>query len=66
MCVLASKATLPLYTYDVSISQKVTLADLAHLPYGSLLAVAGSDVMDSKPHVSRCVIYIARDSCSSV
>ncbi|KAF5327411.1 hypothetical protein D9619_003956 [Psilocybe cf. subviscida] len=31
----------------------ITLADLYHLPYGSLLSVAGSDIMERKPHVAR-------------
>ncbi|KAF8626925.1 hypothetical protein AX17_006426 [Amanita inopinata Kibby_2008] len=30
-----------------------TLADLYHLPYGTMLAVAGSDVMSRKPNVDR-------------
>lgn len=29
------------------------MADLFHLPYGTLLAFAGSDVMTRKPNVAR-------------
>ena len=65
MCVLAYEVTYPCILTTYPISQKVTLADLVHLPYGSMLGVAGSDVMDRKPNVSRCVIYIAMDSCLS-
>lgn len=36
-------------------SQEVTLADLFHLPFASLLPVAGSGIMDEKPHVARYV-----------
>ncbi|RXW17231.1 hypothetical protein EST38_g8625 [Candolleomyces aberdarensis] len=32
---------------------EVTLADLFHLPYGSLLSVVGSDVMQSRPNVAK-------------
>jgi len=32
---------------------EVTLADLSHLPYGSLLAQAGSDIMSQKPNVAQ-------------
>ncbi|KAF6765859.1 glutathione S-transferase [Ephemerocybe angulata] len=32
---------------------EVTLADLFHLPYGVLLATAGSDIMQAKPNVKR-------------
>jgi glutathione S-transferase len=35
------------------LTQEVTLADLFHLPYGSMLAVAGSDIMSTKPNVAR-------------
>jgi glutathione S-transferase len=36
--------------------QSFTLADLFHLPYGSLLAYAGTDVMERKPNVARYVL----------
>ncbi|KAJ3554836.1 hypothetical protein NP233_g12342 [Leucocoprinus birnbaumii] len=32
---------------------QITLADLFHLPYGTMLAEAGSDIMSRKPNVSR-------------
>lgn len=38
---------------DAYDQQEVTLADLSHLPYGTMLAVAGSDIMSQKPHVAR-------------
>ncbi|TFK34082.1 glutathione S-transferase, partial [Crucibulum laeve] len=31
---------------------EITLADLFHLSYGSMLPFAGSDVIESKPHVA--------------
>ncbi|KAF8896024.1 glutathione S-transferase [Infundibulicybe gibba] len=31
----------------------LTLADLFHLPYGSMLKLAGSDIMESQPNVHR-------------
>ncbi|KAG6810036.1 hypothetical protein H0H92_013626 [Tricholoma furcatifolium] len=34
---------------------EVTLADLFHIPYGVLLAPAGSDILDRKPNVARQV-----------
>ncbi|KAJ7702561.1 glutathione S-transferase, partial [Mycena olivaceomarginata] len=40
--------------YLAGISQEVTLADLFHLPYGTMLAKAGSDLMTTKgPNVTR-------------
>lgn len=46
--------------YDVIFSKQkylagdeITLADLFHLPYGSKLAVAGSNIMETKPNVAR-------------
>ncbi|KAK0469403.1 glutathione S-transferase [Desarmillaria tabescens] len=46
--------------YDVILSKQkylagddVTLADLFHIPWGVLLVVAGSDIMESKPNVAR-------------
>ncbi|KAF9459959.1 glutathione S-transferase [Collybia nuda] len=32
---------------------EITLADLFHLPYGSMLAIAGSNVLETKPNVDR-------------
>ncbi|PPQ66676.1 hypothetical protein CVT24_008829 [Panaeolus cyanescens] len=32
---------------------EITIADLFHLPYGSMLSAAGSDIMESKPNVKR-------------
>jgi len=32
---------------------EITLADLFHLPLGTMLATAGTDVLDSKPNVAR-------------
>ncbi|KAH8833236.1 glutathione S-transferase [Flagelloscypha sp. PMI_526] len=32
---------------------EITMADLFHLPYGTLLAVAGSEIMTSHPNVKR-------------
>ncbi|TFK36729.1 glutathione S-transferase [Crucibulum laeve] len=32
---------------------EITLADLFHLPYGSMLSVAGSNVLETKPNVAR-------------
>ncbi|KAG6826977.1 hypothetical protein H0H92_013682 [Tricholoma furcatifolium] len=32
---------------------EVTLADLFHLPYGTMLSVAGSNIMETKPNVAR-------------
>ncbi|KAK0485019.1 glutathione S-transferase [Armillaria novae-zelandiae] len=46
--------------YDVILAKQkylagddLTLADLFHIPWGVLLAVAGSDIMESKPNVAR-------------
>ncbi|KAK0446094.1 glutathione S-transferase [Armillaria borealis] len=46
--------------YDVILAKQkylagddVTLADLFHIPWGVLLAVGGSDIMESKPNVAR-------------
>ncbi|KAJ2914182.1 hypothetical protein MD484_g6233, partial [Candolleomyces efflorescens] len=33
--------------------EEVTLADLAHLPYGSLLPAVGSNAIESRPNVAR-------------
>jgi glutathione S-transferase len=33
--------------------EELTLADLYHLPYGSMLPVAGSNVIETKPHVAK-------------
>ena len=41
------------------LSQKVTLADLFYIPYGDLLPVAGSNVLDIKPNVARCVEFFS-------
>ncbi|KAG6847142.1 hypothetical protein H0H93_009901 [Arthromyces matolae] len=32
---------------------ELTLADLFHLPYGTMLATAGSNIMETKPNVAR-------------
>ncbi|KAF9037639.1 glutathione S-transferase [Panaeolus papilionaceus] len=32
---------------------EITIADLFHLPYGSMLSAAGSDIMNSKPNVKK-------------
>jgi len=49
-----------LAAYDVILAKQkylagdeITLADLFHLPYGTMLGVAGSDIMTSKPNVAR-------------
>ncbi|RDB29481.1 hypothetical protein Hypma_014953 [Hypsizygus marmoreus] len=46
--------------YDVILSKQkylagdeITLADLFHLPYGALLSVAGTNVLETKPNVKR-------------
>lgn len=46
--------------YDVILAKQkyfagddVTLADLFHIPWGVLLAVGGSDIIESKPNVAR-------------
>ncbi|KAG7451460.1 glutathione S-transferase [Guyanagaster necrorhizus] len=46
--------------YDVILAKQkylagddVTLADFFHIPWGVLLVVAGSDIMESKPNVAR-------------
>ncbi|KAK0223577.1 glutathione S-transferase [Armillaria fumosa] len=46
--------------YDVILAKQkylagddLTLADLFHIPWGVLLGVAGSDIMESKPNVAR-------------
>ncbi|KAG6839674.1 hypothetical protein H0H93_005151, partial [Arthromyces matolae] len=31
---------------------ELTLADLFHVPYGTMLAVAGSNIMETKPNVA--------------
>ena len=33
--------------------QEITLADLYHLPYASMLPFTGSDILDRKPNVAR-------------
>lgn len=44
----------PFISSDIC-SQEVTLADLFHIPYGTMLAKAGSDLMTTKgPNVTRC------------
>ena len=48
---------LPPYCLYLYISQEVTLADLIHIPYGALLPVAGSNVLDTKPNVAMCVEF---------
>ena len=32
---------------------ELTLADLFHLPYGTLISAAGSDAIDKRPNVSK-------------
>ena len=48
---------LPPYCLYLYISQEVTLADLFYIPYGDLLPAAGSNVLDTKPNVARCVEF---------
>ena len=50
------------YSYHGPAPQEITLADLFHLPYGTMLGVAGSDIMTSKPNVARYVIHLIGDS----
>ncbi|KAG6834864.1 hypothetical protein H0H93_006838, partial [Arthromyces matolae] len=57
---LIQKLDAKLEGYDKILSKQkylagneLTLADLFHLPHGSLLAVAGSNVLERKPNVSR-------------
>ena len=38
--------------------QEITLADIFHVAYGSLLPAAGSNVIESKPNVDR---YVSMD-----
>ncbi|EDR09231.1 uncharacterized protein LACBIDRAFT_296671 [Laccaria bicolor S238N-H82] len=33
--------------------EEITLADLFHIPYGAMLAAAGSNILDTKPNVAR-------------
>ena len=40
------------------LTQEVTLADLFHIPYGVLLPAAGSNIIDTKPNVARCVEFV--------
>jgi len=54
------KLSAKLDVYDTILSKQkylagdeVTLADLFHLPYATQLAVAGSDIMETKPNVAR-------------
>ncbi|KAF6755336.1 glutathione S-transferase [Ephemerocybe angulata] len=42
-----------LATQKYMAGNEISLADLFHLPYGVLLATAGSDVMQAKPNVKR-------------
>lgn len=44
---------LMLAAHTKKISQDLTLVDIFHLPYASMLARAGSDVMNAFPNVSR-------------
>ncbi|KJA19736.1 hypothetical protein HYPSUDRAFT_44020 [Hypholoma sublateritium FD-334 SS-4] len=37
---------------------EITLADLYHIPYGAMLAVGGTDIMEAKPNVKRWWIDI--------
>ncbi|KAI6103183.1 glutathione S-transferase [Pisolithus croceorrhizus] len=64
---LAGDVSVPLYTRCYRryrrIVQQVTLADLQHLPYGTLLANAGYGDLFSeatRPNVSRCVCCMRR------
>ena len=43
--------------FTVLLTQEVTLADLFHIPYGVLLPAAGSNIIDTKPNVARCVEF---------
>ncbi|KAF8896017.1 glutathione S-transferase [Infundibulicybe gibba] len=46
---------------------ELTLADLFHLPYGNMLRVAGSDIMETKPNVARWFKELSsRDSWQAV
>jgi len=38
--------------------QEITLADIFHVAYGSLLPAAGSNVIESKPNIDR---YVSMD-----
>lgn len=46
--------------------QEITLADLFHLPMGTMLASAGTDVLESKANVARYVHVIWLMSCSNL
>ena len=37
----------------INSSQQITLADFYHIPYGELLAVAGSNIMETRPNVAK-------------
>ncbi|KAG6840451.1 hypothetical protein C0991_006627 [Blastosporella zonata] len=57
---LIKKLDAKLDVYDTILSKQkyvagdeLTLADLFHLPYGTMLATAGSNIMESKPNVDR-------------
>ncbi|KAG6826744.1 hypothetical protein H0H92_014617 [Tricholoma furcatifolium] len=57
---LIEKLSAKLDAYDKILSkqkylagEEITLADLFHLPYGTMLSVAGSDIMTTKSNVAR-------------
>ena len=50
---------LPLTVFTYVQLQEVTLADLFHIPYGSFLPAAGSNILDTKPNVARCVDFFS-------
>ncbi|KAF9459961.1 glutathione S-transferase-like protein [Collybia nuda] len=57
---LIEQLSAKLDAYDVILGKQkylagneITLADLFHIPYGSMLIAAGSDIMTQKPNVTR-------------
>ncbi|KAF8875524.1 thioredoxin-like protein [Infundibulicybe gibba] len=71
---LIDTLTAKLEVYDVILGKqkylagdKLTLADLFHLPYGSLLPEAGTKVIETKPNVARWFKELqSRDSWQAV
>ena len=60
---LLARFVSPLFLFRPStlpflLTQEVTLADLFHIPYGVLLPAAGSNIIDTKPNVARCVEFV--------
>jgi glutathione S-transferase len=39
------------------VDQELTMADLFHLPYGSMVKEIKPELFSSRPHVAKCVVF---------